>query len=242
LAAIDNSLSSVRRIEDEFSRAIETTMRSLERQITPLINQFGSMDVIDSNLTRQQVQDIINRSGYFETVGRLLNDGYQEIIDEVVDYYSRDIGRDLLFSDTDLAQLTDSKNLDLNEFNQISNDLVETITRSIAGLSFTGVDFNNVIDDIQSEIDKASNNMRTWITTGTNAIFSTSLVLLAATNGISKYKYVGPLDAKTRPFCKEHTGEIKTIEEWNQLDNGQINPISVYRGGYNCRHALVGVL
>jgi len=47
------------------------------------------------------------------------------------------------------------------------------------------------------------------------------------------------LDDKTREFCRKHIGEVKTLEEWDKLDNGQLNPVSVYCGGYNCRHFLM---
>jgi hypothetical protein len=68
--------------------------------------------------------------------------------------------------------------------------------------------------------------------------------MLAEDNGITEFQYVGPRDQLNRTFCKfpgegGHLFEIKTKEEWDQLDNGQIGPVSVYRGGYNCRHQLV---
>ena len=58
------------------------------------------------------------------------------------------------------------------------------------------------------------------------------------------YGYGGPIDSIARPFCREHhtrlTGQVYTLDALNRLDNGahQPKPVSVYLGGYNCRHNL----
>jgi hypothetical protein len=54
--------------------------------------------------------------------------------------------------------------------------------------------------------------------------------------GINKFIYVGPDDKITRPFCKEHVDNIYTEEQIAEMDNEQNLPVSVYCGGYNCRH------
>jgi hypothetical protein len=49
------------------------------------------------------------------------------------------------------------------------------------------------------------------------------------------YVYVGPRDAKNRPFCKLWVG--KAVTDPARLDNGQGLPADDYCGGYNCRHS-----
>jgi hypothetical protein len=59
------------------------------------------------------------------------------------------------------------------------------------------------------------------------------------------YGYGGPIDSITRPFCREHatveSNSVYTFAALNRLDNGagQPMPVSVYLGGYRCRHFLV---
>lgn len=49
------------------------------------------------------------------------------------------------------------------------------------------------------------------------------------------YVYVGPRDAKNRPFCRTWVG--KAVTDPARLDNGQGLPVDDYCGGYNCRHS-----
>lgn len=59
------------------------------------------------------------------------------------------------------------------------------------------------------------------------------------------YAYGGPVDSITREFCREHatatTNNVYTLDALNSLDNGpgQPKPVSVYLGGYRCRHNLI---
>lgn len=49
------------------------------------------------------------------------------------------------------------------------------------------------------------------------------------------YVYVGPRDAKNRPFCKAWVG--KAVTDPSALDNGQKLPADDFCGGYGCRHS-----
>lgn len=57
------------------------------------------------------------------------------------------------------------------------------------------------------------------------------------------FRYWGPLDGITRPFCRRHVGKVFTLDEINALDNRQTGRGSVLiaAGGYNCRHHWRGV-
>lgn len=49
-------------------------------------------------------------------------------------------------------------------------------------------------------------------------------------------RYVGPLDSKTRPFCRPLVGDCFTQEAIAGMDNGQGLDVREFCGGYNCRH------
>ncbi len=51
-----------------------------------------------------------------------------------------------------------------------------------------------------------------------------------------RFVYLGPNDAKTRPFCAGLVGEVRTREQISELSNGQIPNSLLTGGGYNCRH------
>lgn len=66
----------------------------------------------------------------------------------------------------------------------------------------------------------------------------------AERGGIDHGLYSGIYDDIIRPFCDRQLGLIKTYEEWDEMANdmpeGQFDkPVSVYGGGYYCRHRIV---
>jgi len=68
----------------------------------------------------------------------------------------------------------------------------------------------------------------------------------AKREGIKRWRYAGGVISETRPWCEEHTGQIYTEDEINDLwSSGWVGKESgdpfVVRGGYNCRHFWVPV-
>ena len=53
--------------------------------------------------------------------------------------------------------------------------------------------------------------------------------------------YYGPVMRNTRPFCRIHRDRVFTPEQVEQMENAQLEPPSVHRGGYNCIHSWLPV-
>lgn len=53
--------------------------------------------------------------------------------------------------------------------------------------------------------------------------------------------YYGSLMRNTRPFCRIHRDRVFTPEQVEQMENAQLEPPSVHRGGYNCIHSWLPV-
>jgi len=236
-----NTLSAIRRIEDEYILALEKTMRNLERNLIPLLDQYRVIEAADAALARRDIQRILTESGYYRVTGELLNEGYQEAIEEVQALYFASVGENFQFAEASLERLNALKNLDLGEYNKLADGFTTTLTRTLTDINFGAVSANQAVQTLQDNVDKLGGHASTWIRTGLSAIYRESSIALAEDNGITRYIYKGPLDIKTREFCREHLNEIKTKAEWDELDNGQITPVSTFGGGFNCRHQLIGV-
>jgi hypothetical protein len=91
-------------------------------------------------------------------------------------------------------------------------------------------------------------------TTTTLAIFEVDTQLMAfdrlvlnrqaADDGFEFFLYDGPPpDGIIREFCEMHVEGIYTLAEMDRMNNGdnQPKPVSVYLGGYGCRHYLTPV-
>jgi hypothetical protein len=238
-----NSLAAIRRIEDQFILSLEKTMRKLERNLTDFINENRNAQIIDTALARRNIQNVLTQSGYFKSVGDLLNEGYQATINKAQEVYNKLYGEQFQFQDVSLQQLNALKNLDLDQFSQLSGQAVTTMNRVMNDLQFGSITFNQAVEVLRRDIiDKLERHAKTWVTTGLSGIYRESTVALASDNGITKFQYVGPLDGVTRSFCRRYVGSVKTEKEWNSLNNGQITPVMTYGGGYNCRHTFIGVI
>jgi hypothetical protein len=79
-------------------------------------------------------------------------------------------------------------------------------------------------------------NLQTEITTTVMAYQRVLHLEKADKAGTDKFLYIGPLDSITRDFCRENVGRIFIRQEIDAMDNGQGLPVSIYCGGYNCRH------
>jgi hypothetical protein len=59
--------------------------------------------------------------------------------------------------------------------------------------------------------------------------------------GLGNFIYVGPMDSKTRPFCRRLLGNVYSRDEIDKMDNGQTMNTFATCGGFNCRHKWVAV-
>ena len=79
----------------------------------------------------------------------------------------------------------------------------------------------------------------TELDTSLMAFFREGLVATSEEAGFDLFRYDGPDDRLTRPFCNEHVGRVYTQADLDAEDNGQgLAPTSRYLGGYRCRHSL----
>lgn len=141
-----------------------------------------------------------------------------------------------------MNELDDIRKSDLNVVNSIRQQVVASITDTVIAKRTGILKKDSAIKNISTLLTRFKNNIKTEITTKIHSFKQITLNFIGKNvMKIDQYQYVGPLDGKTRDFCKKHLGEIKTLAEWDTLGNGQIEPVSIYLGGFNCRHKLVGV-
>lgn len=71
--------------------------------------------------------------------------------------------------------------------------------------------------------------------------------IVSAEKGITNWKYVGPNDGKTRPWCRAHVNKVlntQEIQDWNNQSwkGKKFGDPFIERGGWNCRHHWLPVL
>jgi hypothetical protein len=238
---------------------IDDILQIDEAEINAFVNEFNArIDAFKNNVLLNAgqlegddlgitfidgiVDSSLEESGYYQVINEMVNTEYQNILNSETQYLE-DIVKDTVeINDDTLQRLMQQKEVDLQNIGELTNNIQNKMSTEIFQFSqgnITRKELLNSVNKISSQFGSWTN---TWIDTSIAGFKSKASTELATAYGIEKFKYLGPDDNITRPFCGRHLSEVKTIAEWNQLSNEQINPVSVYRGGYNCRHRLVAVV
>ena len=89
--------------------------------------------------------------------------------------------------------------------------------------------------------DRVTSNLNTEVTTQVDAFERTTTVIKGLDLGFELFLYVGGIIKTTRPFCRERDGKVFSWDEIRRWSNGQVEPASVFLGGFNCRHHLAPI-
>lgn len=118
--------------------------------------------------------------------------------------------------------------------------------------SIGGLKFGDLVSLLKDKLDvsvaQASGLAETGISGFIRSVNMRGYDIIAEQNPsfTFRFKYFGPKDSRNRPFCAEQEtlskqGVTRTKEEWDALDNGkgQPKPVSIWLGGFRCRHVLL---
>lgn len=244
---VNKHIRKIGAIGDDFTRRLERTFNRLDASYSSLLGEVSKQEFIDVALARQQVEDLLINSGYYEDIGDLLNEGYQEAIDESFEQYQEMLGENFQFSEVSIGRLDGLKQMDFGSFKKLADDAAESLSRVMVDMQFGAITKNEAIKEMLGIVDnKLRRHVTTWINTGLNNYYTESNNKLASDNGIKKFQYLGPKDLKTRPFGMKYINQVKTIKEWDALATDPIRgkaplPVSVWLTGWNHRGTLVGV-
>lgn len=180
------------------------------------------------------LESAIKDAGLSEQFGKvrgLFDERFQEIQDE----FRSTTGKAALlsgFTKQNLNTLVDSRLLMASTY---ITDYVGDI-RTIVLESIVAGRKVNAREVLEKAEGRALANIETEVNTTLMAYQRAVHMEKAIKAGADKFLYVGPDDDITRPFCADHVDQIYTREEIDNMDNGTDLPVSLFCGGYNCRH------
>lgn len=143
--------------------------------------------------------------------------------------------RDRMYLTDDLADVKrfylDKVTEILGNDNLTADGRIKTTIRSVA------VTINEQLQDVGKQRHAYS-----ILNTQMLNVYRESNVVIAEKAGFKHAIYTGVLQARSRDFCIFHLGAIKTIEEWESMDNdiGDHN-VMEKAGGYNCDHEAMPI-
>lgn len=237
----------IKNTQSEFSKVIRR-LNTLIRGATAGTGQ----DYLDVAIATNTAESLIIEAGYTSATTNFINGAYGAAVNESAKFLKSMLGGTFRFSDESLAILQSTKETDLSKFVQIQGDLRTRLANGFSSWARGGISRDELIESLKQQGNIINDRyLKTEVDTAFAAYNQQTNLLMATDAGFTKFRYVGPSDRKTRKFCGEvlsgvYGDPVKTLEEWNKLNDvdsrsGQPDPVSVFRGGYNCRHQLVPV-
>jgi hypothetical protein len=182
-------------------------------------------------------------------IRRLVEEEYLTAVDEIIREYpsvaasaSTMLATYGAFTEVDPKVIMQLQNLTFQGFEDIGNEYIDVISKEVYQNTLTGRAFSESVKTIKEVAGGSMARYATQQMHDSLMQFDASInVAIGKEAGATKWKYVGRLIETSRPFCREHEGEVMTTERIEKLWAGDWagkasgDPFIV-RGGYNCKH------
>jgi hypothetical protein len=228
--------------------------RAAQKEIARLMAKLASKKLGDPtesdklHLANAQVVARQVRAVMTELKGKVLSKARAKALEVALKEHARLTGDDTFSPSAKrfIERVVDDRFKEITEtFNDNADDIARAIRigsvvpggydrMSAAVAERVGVSFSQATAATDSAI----------MASGRATVFADANEAASDTGADIVFRYVGPLDSKTRPFCLDHltevTRQVYTAKYLEQSDNGsgQPKPVAAYLGGYNCRHSL----
>jgi hypothetical protein len=221
-------------MEQDYLTAVDSVVREYGQvavEAQDMLSTYGDFTKLDSTVINQ--------------LQRLSFQGFESVANEYLDVLANEVYQSTLTG-------------------RSFNDTVKNLRQTINGVYIQSddVEAQRLVDIVNSGSptaakeaaeqlrtkfarDRSGNNLRRYATVYAQDSlmqFDASInTAIGKQSGATKWKYYGDVIRDSRPFCREHAGQVFTEEEiadtwagsWKGKSSG--DPYIV-RGGYNCRH------
>jgi hypothetical protein len=260
LEAHDDYIESfVRGFERELRGLIASaqahTVGELQKRLS--ITTRGVIDKSPANQrTLRKIDDLLadsmNRAGYRTLIEEFVNGfpGQLPFVDQMLDAISENLNTPLqaALGKADQAVLASQQISTLESLNTVVEG-VAALAKRRALMSVGALKFGDLVEQISTTFNRGVAEATTLAETSQVMFFRTATerafrkIEDGLPEGAVRYRYEGPRDKLTRPFClrmlSRSASKPLTRDQIENLDNGQLPNPFITGGGYNCRHQWV---
>lgn len=215
--------AAVARIQRIISKTVEDTVKGL-----------ADAEGAETARLLSSLASALQANGLDEELGRLVPLYGNEIKNAIERL--QEVASTRVLTDRVKGIATGAIEVDTDAFLASINQTIGNIKSSLARGQVVGT-----LPEVEAPLGALENKLRTEINTALRSFNRLVTVAQATDLGIDLFLYDGPLDEVTRPFCEDHVNKVYSLEQLNELDNGQGLPVAIYCGGYNCRHELLPI-
>lgn len=241
-------------LDDAFKQVLLRVSGELQRSIDFVGD--GPEDRVKNRRELRRIARLIDKYSNAAGVPDMLNEftsGFEStlpLFDDVLSAISASIKTPLVVKRTaqDLLALEGVKDATKMSLDSAIEVMISQAKRNLL-FQVGALDFEATVERIQRTFDKGIAEAQTLAATGltmytrTNADQNFKRIEQSFPDAAILYKYDGPKDKLTRPFCaallKRTAKAGLTREQIDKLDNGQIQDVFLSCGGFNCRHQWV---
>lgn len=237
------TLASVADTESaRFARELARVLAQVERDLLALVGRTKTRSTVATlgRLLglRRDLRKAIEASGYPQMVTRVSIDAVERMAQAVAG--NRLIAQGMALGRISQARLGAMAGLLRLDLLGLGDTLSHQVWRAAVLGSYSAKAQDALVKAIATAVERTLAQAQTIFDTQVS-ILGRQIVAQEATEPEQAYLYVGPVDGRVREWCLEHLGLVKTKDQIEALDNGQLpNPL-LTGGGYNCRHSWLAV-
>lgn len=236
-------------IEDS-TRRIAQRLDQLRRRLgAEIVRILAQMDGSDGRALTSSADNLRNAMEVRAQILAALRDAGAEALEDELEQAAAEVAAEVLqtvpgsaeFAPRAIQQIERVLRGQVDELANVWDAGADTLRLAIDRGVITGLPLEDLIERVEGALDLTFSQAETVVNSAIMGTHRATLLAVAEETGEELvYLYVGPDDGKTRPFCGQHEGKAFTREALDRLDNGagQPKPVSVFLGGYNCRHSL----
>jgi hypothetical protein len=240
--AVLTEAEKLAKVADAVGRSYATelgrVLRDLERQLRTLAIAAieGSVTALSRAVRaaklRQEIQKALRVSGFEALTRTATADALDALVAQMGTL--RGAAKLAAFTTSDQSRILALKEIARLDLVGVGDALAHALWRTLAQGLYAQRPVTDLLDDLSEAVDVEEARLQTLYDT-TVSIFGRQVEAMKTQPG-DVFAYVGPVDQKLRPFCRQHVGKVYTKPEIDALDNGQLPNVFLTGGGYNCRH------
>lgn len=159
-------------------------------------------------------------------------DAFENVLKTINELYS-DLGVDV---NRDFSKIRAIERISLTQLGDYEDGMVKAILRELREAITRNENVKQVTRRLGRLGGRASFYAETLARTQLKGYGRTAKAEKARLGEVFFYEYVGILRPTTRPFCESLIGTTHHIDQINEMRNGNLEPVLLYCGGWNCYH------
>lgn len=228
-AAIEKTLGT------ELDATLDEHGKTMKRLTSLLISKAGDLRDADGKQRVVLLQQIFKKAGYNALWNRI-----QSAFDTLLENQNKIWTDNTTVSGRltrSTSRLAGFEKVNFEKFGQLGHGAVEELSKKFTQAvkeNWTTQELKQNIEGISGKVTYYSDSISQTAVRGFDRAVTDEK---ARIGDVEQALYDGPPTIETsHQFCIDNLGLTFTRDEIDGLENGQLEPVSVYCGGYRCRH------